>query len=74
MNFPAQATVEQFDMPRTCRACVPYFSMARPRGVEGRADVPVLVAFESEWHASVVSASLSRGLSFSPPDLFVAPA
>ncbi len=74
MNFPVQATVEQFDMPRTCGACVPSIGNSRPPGVEGRADVPVLVFFENQEHGRVVPAALSPGLNFSLPDPCAVPA
>ena len=48
MNFPVQAQVEQFDMPRTRGAGVLRISLARPPGLEGRTDVPVLVVTDAD--------------------------
>jgi hypothetical protein len=79
MNLPVQATVEQFDMPRTCGAGVLRIGIARPSGLEGRTDVPALVVTDADLlfalaaeaaclHGSVVPAAISRALSFSLPD------
>lgn len=48
MNFPVQATVEQFDMPRTRGTGALRISVARPPGLEGRLDVPVLVVTDAD--------------------------
>lgn len=48
MNFPVQATVDQFDMPRTRGEGVLRISIARPPGLEGRNDVPVLVVTDAD--------------------------
>lgn len=48
MNVPVQATIEQFDMPRTRGEGVLRISIARPPGLEGRTDVPVLVVTDAD--------------------------
>ena len=48
MNFPVQATIEQFDMPRARGTGVLQISVSRPAGLEGRTGIPVLVVPDAD--------------------------